>query len=241
MEKKKKINVAAILLAGGKGERMGGDFKVFKKLAGKPTFFYSLEKLAESKYIQEIIVIFPAEKLEFGQKLIAKYFPGKKISCIREDKTRTLSSYKALKYIQAKGTFRDGYIIFHDAARPLISNAMIRDVVTGAVRHGGAVVGINSPDLILEVKSGFIQETYAKTETFCGYTPQCFPFKKIFQAYARAEKVDSLDTQDSIELLLKMDADSKIKIINALFPMPKLTYLADTFSIQGLLKKYHEQ
>ncbi len=91
----KKINIAGIILAGGKGERMGGNFKQFLKINNKPVIFYSLGKFVKCDFLKEIIVVVPKEKINYSAKIIFNKFKDHRIKIIAGGDTRRWSAYNA--------------------------------------------------------------------------------------------------------------------------------------------------
>lgn len=230
------INIAAVILAGGRGQRMGGNFKQFLKINRKPLILYSLEKFISCRFIKKIIVVIPKEKLVYVDKIICKDLKDSRIKLVAGGKTRRWSAYNGLKYL-ADSKNKIDYVIFHDAARPLVSTKMIKTVIDGAKKWGAAVIGIKAIDLIFKGDNNFISEAINKGKIYYGYMPQCFKFSQILKAHSKFEKNRFLDTADNTELLKKLDKKTKIRIIDKFYPNLKLTYKPDIKAIQVFLKK----
>src|SRR5688500_12501849 len=84
------------------------------------------------------------------------------------------------------------YVLIHDAARPLVGDAMIERVVAQARLGTGAVAALPVIDTIKEVdESGRIIRTVERTRLWRAQTPQGFPREMIERAYreARADGV----------------------------------------------------
>ena len=75
----KKEKYTAVVLAAGKGTRMGGSVaKQFLEIGGKPVVVYALEVFEHSPEIDQIILVTGADKIEYCQKEIIelrKLFP----------------------------------------------------------------------------------------------------------------------------------------------------------------------
>jgi len=229
---KKKFNIVAVILAGGKGERMGGNFKQFLKINNKPVLFYSLEEFVKCNFLKEIVVVVHKEKLDYAVKIIFNKFKDRRIKVIAGGDTRRWSAYNALKFLSDK---KIDYVIFHDASRPLISNKMIQEVVKEAINYDGAVVGVKAIDLIFDLKNKFISRAFNKDRMYYGFTPQCFKFDLIKKAHFKI-KNSKYDSADNIELLKKFKKNIKIKLIDKFYPNFKLTYKPDIKVIKALLK-----
>ena len=65
----------AIVLAGGRGSRMGTDIhKQYLLMAGKPVLFYSLKTFQDSELIEEIILVAGAGEEDYCRKnFVEKY------------------------------------------------------------------------------------------------------------------------------------------------------------------------
>ena len=61
--------ISAIILAGGKGKRMGSDIsKQFIVVNGKPILYYTLTKFLKCKSIDNIILVLPKDEIEYCKK-----------------------------------------------------------------------------------------------------------------------------------------------------------------------------
>lgn len=233
--KRKKINITAVILAGGGGKRMGGVFKQFLKIRNKPVLFYSLEKFIKNKLISEIIVVVPKQKLQYARRLIKKRFGDGRISIVSCLKTRKQSIYNVLSNLN-KNRYPPEYVVFHDAARPAIPESAISLVCRKAARCGGAVVVGKTADLILEAETGgHIRRAIPKETTYHGYTPQCFRFKDIYGAHKKAENKEKFDSSDNIELMGRFNRNVRIRLIEAAHPIHKITFPEDLIIVKKFL------
>ena len=61
--------ISAIILAGGKGKRMGADIsKQFIKLKDKPILYYTIKRFSECKDINRIILVLPKDEIDYCKK-----------------------------------------------------------------------------------------------------------------------------------------------------------------------------
>ena len=67
--------ISAIILAGGRGKRMGaGISKQFIELKGKPILYYTLTRFMANKNIDEIILVLPEDEIDYCKKeILDKY------------------------------------------------------------------------------------------------------------------------------------------------------------------------
>jgi 2-C-methyl-D-erythritol 4-phosphate cytidylyltransferase len=236
-----KTVVSSIILAGGQGLRSKINFKQFSKVRGKPLIFYSVESFIKCLFIKEIIVVVPPKKITAIEKVISGEFNDDRIKIIGGGKTRSESSFKALKYISQQKDKTD-FVIFHDGVRPLVTPGMISTVAREAKLHGAVTLGIRSVETIAEVKNYLITSIPDRENIYETHTPHCYRFDWIWKAHLT--KKNSLESSDLV-LLSKMG--KKIKIISGYYPNIKLTYKSDLTAINSYLennvksKKYKQQ
>ena len=230
-----KNNVAAVLLAAGKGTRIGAE-KQFLLIKGKPVFLYSLEKFVTHPKVKKVIVVVPSKKISYVEHIVSKKIKRglKKIKIIKGGQTRQSSTFEALKFLE-RGGHISGNVVIHDAARPLITSSMITSVVATAQKFDGAVLGGKAPDLTLRVRGGIIQNAHPKEETYSGYTPQCFRFLPLWTAHLSDQRRKTKHPLDNIELLKKYFPKFKIKIVKVATPIYKITHRPDLKIIKALL------
>ena len=80
--KKNAINLAAVILAGGKGMRMGGNYKQFIKIGGKPVLFYSLREFINASCVEKIIIVVPYEKINYAKNIVSRIDSSKSVAVI---------------------------------------------------------------------------------------------------------------------------------------------------------------
>lgn len=234
-----KNKIAAVILAAGRGERMGGNFKQFLPINNKPLIFYSLEEFVNYPFVQQIIVVVPQEKLSYAKETIYQKFGKSMIRIIVGGKTRRESAYNALQYLDRNNRkSKINYVVIHDASRPMISAQLIDEVVKEAMRYGAAVVGTPAIDLIFEVNKQFITRAFDKEKIYYGFTPQCFRFDLIRNAYFRNQK--NFGHSDSIQLIKKLYKNLKIRVVHQ-YPNLKVTHKEDIAIIKFLLKNRWRQ
>lgn len=232
---------AAVILAAGRSTRFKAGLKQFAIIADKPVLFYSLETISRHPAVDLTIVVVPHNKVKMISRAISatSALTRFKIRVVSGGETRQLSALNALKYLSTLNTMPE-YVIFHDAARPIITSGMVSSVIRAAKKFGGSVVAKKAIDLTFKVKDGFIKKAHNKNETFSGYTPQCFKFKPLWHAYmkfANSENKASAYSFDNIELLIKHAPQVKIIIIDKFYPNPKITFKEDIQLIKSLIKK----
>jgi 2-C-methyl-D-erythritol 4-phosphate cytidylyltransferase/2-C-methyl-D-erythritol 2,4-cyclodiphosphate synthase len=82
---------------------------------------------------------------------------------------------------------RAGVVAVHDAARPLVTDAVIRRTIEAAAEHGAAIAAIRARDTVKRGDaSGAIVETLPREEIYLAQTPQAFRTPVLREAFSRA-------------------------------------------------------
>lgn len=165
--------VWAVLVAAGRGERFGGDRpKAFAKLRGRVMLAESLERLERSDWIEAIVIVAPVEWEEPSILLAEELSAGKVSSCVPGGATRADSVRAGVAEVPDDVPV----ILVHDAARPLLPEAVIERVIT-ALGDGwdGAVPALPVADTIKRAREdGAVLETLDRSGLVAVQTPQAF-------------------------------------------------------------------
>ncbi|XP_017382390.1 D-ribitol-5-phosphate cytidylyltransferase isoform X7 [Cebus imitator] len=134
------LAVAAVLPAGGCGERMGVPTpKQFCPILERPLISYTLQALERVYWIKDIVVAVTGENMEVMKSIIQKY-QHKRISLVEAGVTRHRSIFNGLKalaedQLNCKPS-KPEIVIIHDAVRPFVEEDTLLKVVTAAKKHG---------------------------------------------------------------------------------------------------------
>ena len=130
------MKITAVIVAGGKGTRMGADKnKVFLKIFGREVLYYTISAFEKNDKIDDIIVVTGKNDIEECQILVDKY-DIKKVSYITEGgATRQESVMNGLK--KAEGDI----VLIHDGARALVTDDEINNSVADCIKFGAAALG----------------------------------------------------------------------------------------------------
>src|SRR3954454_9833396 len=144
------MSVWAIVAAAGRGDRLGADRpKAFVGLGQRVLLAESLERLGECEAIDAIVVAAPQGWEEPAILLAEELGAGKVVSVVPGGETRTASVAAALAEVAEDA----GVVLVHDAARPLVTDAVVERLLA-AVGAGwdGAVPGVPLPDTVKRVE-----------------------------------------------------------------------------------------
>ncbi|MGH3132499.1 MAG: 2-C-methyl-D-erythritol 4-phosphate cytidylyltransferase [Gaiellaceae bacterium] len=162
----------ALLVAAGAGERLGIDRpKAFALLRGRPLLAESLDRLDRSPWIDSIVVAAPPGWEEPVILLSEELAATKVVSCVTGGETRADSVRSALRDV-SEGAL---VVLVHDAARPLVAEAVIERVL-GPLAEGfdGVVPGLPLSDTVKRVERGVVVETVSRDGLLGAQTPQAF-------------------------------------------------------------------
>jgi 2-C-methyl-D-erythritol 4-phosphate cytidylyltransferase len=183
------LSVWAILVAAGRGERLGLDHpKAFAKLGEDPLLAEPLRRLDESDWIDRIVIVAPPGWEEPAILLAEELACSKVHSCVAGGETRSESVRAGLAEVPDDALVA----LVHDAARPLLPPEVIERVL-GPLSEGwdGAVPGLPVADTLKRVVDGAVVETVERDSLYAVQTPQAFPADVLRRAVATgAEATD---------------------------------------------------
>lgn len=178
------MSVWAVLVAAGRGERLGEDKpKAFARLGELPMLAEPLRRLDESAWVDGIVVVAPPEWEEPAILLAEELGASKVSACVPGGATRTESVRAGVAEVPEDAAV----ILVHDAARPLVTDEVIERVIS-ALGEGfdGAIPGLAVSDTVKRVRDGVVVETVARDELVTVQTPQGFVAPALRDALERA-------------------------------------------------------
>jgi 2-C-methyl-D-erythritol 4-phosphate cytidylyltransferase len=167
------VSVWAILVAAGRGERLGLDQpKAFAKLGDEPLLAEPLRRLDDSEWVDALVVVAPPGWEEPAILLAEELGCSKVSSCVAGAATRAGSVRAGLAEVPADALVA----LVHDAARPLLPAEVIERVLAPlAEGWDGAVPGLRVADTLKRVSAdGAVAETVAREGLYVVQTPQAF-------------------------------------------------------------------
>ena len=128
-----------IIVAGGKGLRMGSDIpKQFLPIGGKPVLMRTLERFREYSADLQIILVLPEAQQAYWQELCGKYDFKVKYQLANGGQTRFHSVQNGLALVPDD---REGVVGVHDGVRPFPSIEVIKNCYETA-RTAKAVIPV---------------------------------------------------------------------------------------------------
>jgi 2-C-methyl-D-erythritol 4-phosphate cytidylyltransferase len=222
------VSVWAILVAAGRGERLGLDQpKAFAKLGEDPLLAEPLRRLEDSDWVDAIVVVAPPGWEEPAILLAEELGCGKVNACVPGGETRTESVRAGLAEVPADSLV----VLVHDAARPLLPEAVIERVLA-PLSEGwdGAVPGLAVSDTLKRVGAdGAVAETVARDSLYAVQTPQAFPADLFRRA------VDSMAEATDCAALVEA-AGGRVKVVEGDPQLLKVTTAEDLARIASWLE-----
>ncbi len=174
---------AAVILAAGSGSRLGAELnKVLLPLLGTPILARSVRTVLEVIGVHRIVLVVRPEDRDAVREAVAPHLGAHDLWVVDGGAHRHASEWQALRTLAAD--IEDGEIdvvAIHDAARPLASEALWREVIDTALEHGGAIPVQQMPPLSL--RNGF----RAAGGLVGVQTPQAFRAGDLLGAHRQAE------------------------------------------------------
>ncbi|HWN20444.1 MAG TPA: 2-C-methyl-D-erythritol 4-phosphate cytidylyltransferase [Gaiellaceae bacterium] len=176
------MSVWALLVAAGSGERLGEERpKAFVRLGELPLLAEPLRRLDESPWIDAIVVVVPAGWEEPAILLAEELSATKVVASVTGGATRAESVRAALAEVPEDALV----VLVHDAARPLVSDAVVERVLA-PLSEGwdGVVPGLPLADTVKRVDGDAVVETVDREGLVGVQTPQAFLAPTLRTAYA---------------------------------------------------------
>ena len=167
----------ALIVAGGKGERMNEDIpKQFLLLNGTPILMHTLKQFS---HFEKIVLVLPPSQFKYWQELCNTYNFRQQHTLVTGGVTRFQSVKNGLDRI-AENTI----VAIHDGVRPLISTSLIDSLVAETGIGIGVIPIIPVKDSIRKLE-GENSAHVDRSNLFKVQTPQCFLSADIQKAYTQ--------------------------------------------------------
>ncbi|MDY6190312.1 MAG: IspD/TarI family cytidylyltransferase [Treponema sp.] len=183
-----------IILAGGIGSRLGGPMpKQFLSLNDKPVIVHTLENFERNKNIDGIIIVCVKDWISHLKEILLEYKISKVIDIVEGGETGHDSTRNGIFSLREKLT-ADDYIIVHDAARPILPQAAIEEMLRIAHEQGNASLAIPCYETVIYTDDGCSGEKQLdRSKIMRIQTPQAYRYGDILPLYDRAEEENKHD------------------------------------------------
>jgi 2-C-methyl-D-erythritol 4-phosphate cytidylyltransferase len=193
------MSAVAILVAAGRGERMGADRpKAFLELGGQALLLRSALAFQVAPSVGDVVAVVPEDQIETARGLLG---PVTKLRAVVPGGSRRQDS--VLEGLKQVPDGFDGVVLVHDAARPLVDTDLVERVARAAGEKGAALPVLPVVDTVKRVRDGRVLETLDRHELGAAQTPQGFRFELLVNAYEAAfrDRVTVTDEAMAVERL----------------------------------------
>jgi 2-C-methyl-D-erythritol 4-phosphate cytidylyltransferase len=211
----------ALIVAAGRGERLGADRpKALVELAGRPMLQWSIDALARTQQIERIVVALPPG------------VPGPDgVLAVAGGASRSDSVKRALAAAGAGDP-----VLVHDAARPLLTEALVRETLAALERDADAAAAIAAAPVTDTIKRvdehGAVLETLDRGRLWGVQTPQVFRRAALERALAVPDELLAVATDDA---WLVERSGGRVVIVAAAAENIKVTTALDLETAERLL------
>jgi 2-C-methyl-D-erythritol 4-phosphate cytidylyltransferase/2-C-methyl-D-erythritol 2,4-cyclodiphosphate synthase len=184
-----------VIVAAGSSRRMGGQDKLGATIAGRPVLRWTVEAFAAAPEIDGLIVVTAPERVD--ELLATPWLHDLGVTVVPGGARRQDSVAAGVGHARAE------LVLVHDAARPLVSAAVISRVVQGVQDHGAVVPTLPVVDALKLVdEAGRISGTAERVGLFRAQTPQGAR-RELLLAAAEAYAGGPDEVKDEAELLAR--------------------------------------
>lgn len=217
----------AIIVAGGKGERMqNSQPKQFINIGGKPLLMHTLMAFSRYDTNLEIILVLPDGQLKNWGQICKKYHFNVRHQLIAGGPERFHSVKSGLKLVE-----REGIVAVHDGVRPFLTLDLIKKSYEAAAKYGAAIPCIAVRESLREV-NGTSSFPVDRHKMRLVQTPQCFRSDILIDAYNVSYQPKFTDDASVVE-----NAGHKIHIVEGDPLNIKVTLPMDLIFAESLVTK----
>lgn len=215
----------AIILFSGESRRFNGSKpKQFVEINNKPLFMYSVERFANNRNIDGLVLVTNEEMID-EVKDIAKAI-SKPLFVIKGGSTRSESSYNGLMKVYEVSGNKQEKVLIHDGARPLVNDEMIDSLIDALNECESCTIAGKCTSTMMDESGNYIDRSKLNVIG----TPQGFKLETILKAHEKCQNSMTDDTSLVAELGIKP------KIIINDSPNIKVTTQEDLVVVKAILE-----
>ena len=222
--------VAAVVVAAGRGERLGAPGKVVLPLAGRPMLAWSLRALEQAETIGPIVVVAGSHTLEAIGRLVRDEGLVKLHAIVAGGERRQDSVGAGLEALPEGIEI----VVIHDGARPLAEPVLFDRCATAAAVSGAAIAATPVSDTLKRVTEGTIAGTIDRVGLWAAQTPQAFRLESLSRAMASSPGETVTDEARLCEV-----AGLPVAVVPSSLANLKVTHAEDIPVADALLRARH--
>lgn len=213
--------IDVIILAGGVGSRLKSAVpKQFIEIDGCPIIVHTIRNFQDNPNIDHIIVVCLGNWIEHTKNIVKKYNLDKVTDVIPGGATGHISTKNGVYFLKNRLSEQD-YVIIHDAARPIVSQEVINDLIETAKKNGNACSAVSCYETIVLTENRLSgKEQIDRNRVIRVQTPQCYKYGLIKSLYEKAETdkcedfvyANILAMEYGVEIFFSKGTNNNIKI-----------------------------
>ena len=187
----------AVIVAAGKGLRIGGDVrKPYLPLGGMPVLGRTLTTFSRSEQFEELVVVVAAEEMEACRReVIEPLGLTVGLRLVAGGRERQDSVFNGP---QACRGHADDPVLIHDGVRPLVRAALLTRCLAATRQNGACIAAIPASDTLKQSRAdGRITHTLDRAMLWRAQTPQGFRLGLIRAAHRKARQEGFTGTDDA--------------------------------------------
>lgn len=182
-----------VIVAGGKGLRMGADVpKQFLLVGGIPVLMRTIKRFYDYDNHLHIILVLPHSQQQYWQALCSQYDFHIPYLLADGGDTRFASVRNGLSLIPDE---TDGVVAVHDGVRPFVSSEVIRRCFEQASVSGAVIPVVRVVETLRQVGGS----TVSRDDYRLVQTPQTFDIRRLKQAYRQPYQDGFTDDASVVE------------------------------------------
>ena len=229
------MNTVGVILAAGSGSRTGlSTPKQFLLLGGKTVLEHSVQTFHDHPGIDQVVIVTSFEFIDRVKQIVTANGWTKVTAVLPGGKERFDSSLAAVHHFSDSP---ETVMLFHDAARPLVSADIITNTLKAMETYDAVDVAIPAVDTIVQCdpEGTHMESIRDRSLLWRMQTPQGFRQKTIEKAYQVALKDPQFTATDDCGTVLRYLPDVKVGIVRGSERNIKLTYADDLSLLEFLL------
>ncbi len=211
---------SAIILAAGKGQRMGTELpKQFLSMGDDMLLTKTIRVFEESSVIQDIVLVTSEDWIGFCKTEIVDREGFRKVrKIVAGGKERYDSVYQGLLACP-----NADYVFIHDGARPFVTEEILVRTQEAVEKYEACAVGVPSKDTVKIVdEDGFVESTPPRENVWNIQTPQAFSYPLIRAAYEVVRDNNMTGITDDA-MIVERSRLAKVKLVMGSYYNIKIT------------------
>jgi 2-C-methyl-D-erythritol 4-phosphate cytidylyltransferase len=190
---------AVIIVAAGRGTRLGAPEKILLPLAGRPLLAYCIEAAESAGSVVETIVVAGLHTKTQVERLIeaGRWPKVREVALGGERRQDSVEAGLRLVGVETQ------VIVVHDGARPLVTPELFETCIAAAAQLGAAIAAVPVADTLKRVADGIVVATIPRDGVWAAQTPQAVRADLLREgfAFAHANRLEVTDEAGLMEAI----------------------------------------